>query len=59
MRLVLQAPAPRRGAPRTRHTAAPRAQADSWILLAATVFIVLLFFGIYKAGSALLDRLSR
>jgi len=57
MRLVLQAPAPRRGAP--EHTAASKPQADSWILLAAAVFIVLLFLGIYKARSALIDRLSR
>jgi len=42
--------------------AAPKPQADSWILVAIAVFIVLLFFGIYKAGSrtaALIDRLSR
>ena len=39
--------------------AAPKPQTDSWILLAAAVFIMLLFLGIYKAGSALLDRLSR
>jgi len=36
-----------------------KAQVDSWILLAAAVFIVLLFLIIYKAGSALIDRLSR
>jgi len=39
--------------------AAPKPQADSWILVAVAVLIVLLLLGIYKAGSALIDRLSR
>ena len=39
--------------------AAFKPQTDSWILLAAAVFIALLFLGIYKAGSALIDRLAR
>ncbi len=38
--------------------AAPKAQADSWLLLAVAIFIVLLFLGIYKAGSVFIDRLS-
>jgi hypothetical protein len=39
--------------------AVTKPQADSWLLAAVAVFIILLFLGIYKAGSALVDRLSR
>ena len=39
--------------------AAFKPQTDSWILMAVAVFVVLLFLIIYKAGSALVDRLLR
>jgi hypothetical protein len=41
--------------------AAFKPQTDSWFLMAVAVavFIVLLFLGIYKAGSVLIDRLAR
>jgi hypothetical protein len=38
--------------------AAPKPQADEWILAAVAVFIMLLFLGIYKAGSALVDKMA-
>jgi hypothetical protein len=37
--------------------AAFKPQTDYWLLVAVAAFIVLLFLGIYKVGSALIDRL--
>jgi hypothetical protein len=39
--------------------AASKPQADDWILAVVAVFIILLFLGIYKAGSVLIDKLAR
>jgi len=38
--------------------AAFKPQTDYWLLVAVVAFIVLLFLGIYKAGSVLIDRLA-